>query len=268
MTLRLAWFATAKGTSSRLLFQRTVEAIDAGRLDARIAVVFCNRERGRYANTDAFLDAVDEAGVPAVTISSGDWRKRVQGERSTPGEGLAPWRHDYDRAVRDAIAPFQPDAGVLAGYMLITSEQLCDWLPLLNLHPAQPDGPVGTWQEVIRELIEAQSTSSGMMLQRVTTALDRGPVVTSCRYSIRGQPFDDLWSERRGPPDENEPLFAAIRAAGVKREPIFVIESLRAIADGRLTIPAPGDAGPRVNISDEVEARLAVEEADSGVHSA
>ncbi len=254
MTLRLAWFATARGTSSRLLFQRAQDAIEAGHLDARVVVVFCNRVRGQAANTDAFLDTVAAAGVPLVTISSGEWRKRVGGEVSDPRGALASWRHDYDRAVLKEIGPYQADLGMLAGYMLITTEELCERLPLLNLHPAEPGGPVGTWQEVIRELIAAGAARNGMLLHRATTALDRGPIVTSCSYPIRGGAFDALWQARSGPPSDEEPLFQAIRAAGVKREPAFVLASLRAVADGRLSLPAADAAGPNLDLSADVEA--------------
>ena len=202
MTLRLAWFATARGTGSRGLFESARNAIAAGRLDAELAVVFCNRERGQSANTDAFLDAVTAAGVPLVAISSGAWRKRLGGDVSLPAEAIAPWRHDFDRAVWEAIAPFSPNVGVLAGYMLIATRELCERLPLLNLHPAEPGGPVGTWQEVILALMEVGASTSGMMTQRATKSLDRGPVVTSCRYPIRGGAWDALWDERRGPASE------------------------------------------------------------------
>ena len=186
MTLRLAWFATARGTSSRLLLETTQAAIARGELEAEIVVVFCNRERGQSENTDAFLAAVDAAELPLVMISSGAWRKRVGGARSDPGEALAPWRQDFDRAVRQAIEPFRPEAGLLAGYMLVTTAELCEHLPLLNLHPAQPDGPVGTWREVNSALIAMGAERSGLMLQRATVDLDRGPILTWCSYPIRG----------------------------------------------------------------------------------
>lgn len=260
MTLRIAWFATAKGTSSRLLFESTQAAIRAGRLDAEIAVVFCNRERGQSANTDAFLDSVAAAGTPLVTISSGDWRRRVGGELSRPGGALALWREDFDRAVLDAITPFRPDAGMLAGYMLITTAALCERLPLLNLHPAEPGGPVGTWQEVIEALIAARAETSGLMLQRVTTALDRGPIVSWCRYPLRGGSLDALWAAAPDPADRESELFRAIRALGVRREPEFIIASLQAVAAWRAgagrDLPAPGDAGPALDVTDAVEAAL------------
>ena len=261
MTLRIAWFATAKGTSSKLLFETTQAAIGAGELDAEIVVVFCNRERGQSANTDAFLAAVDAAEIPLVMISSGAWRKRVGGGLSPPGGALAPWRSDFDRAVVQAIAPYRPQVGVLAGYMLVTTAELCEQLPLLNLHPAEPGGPVGTWQEVIRSLITDGATSSGMMLQRVTTELDRGPIVSVCRYPIRGGAFDALWESGEDPSDEDSALFAAIRAEGVRREPGFIVASLQAIAeavgpDGAARLPGGDEPGPMMDVSEVVEAGL------------
>ena len=254
MTLRLAWFATAKGTSSKLLFQRASDAIAAGAVDAEIVVVFCNRDRGQSLNTDAFLDLVEGRGTPLVTLSSGKWRERVKGSISKPGEPLAPWRSDYEAAVRERLEPYAPELGVLAGFMLIAPD-LCEWLPLLNLHPALPDGPVGTWQEVVRELIENEAEESGMMLQRSTRELDRGPVLTSCRYSLRGQDLNNLWTDNPSS-DEESPLFEAIRARGVEREPHFIIASLQAVADGRVPIPAISEPGLDIDLTVDVEQAL------------
>ena len=257
MTLRLAWFATARGTSSKLLFERALAAIEDGRLDAEIAVVFCNRERGQSSNTDAFLDTVETAGVPLVMISSGAWRRRVDGELSDPRGELAPWRREFDIAVRDALAPHAPEVGMLAGYMLVASDVLCDWLPLLNLHPAAPGGPIGTWQEVIQELIADRAGESGILLQRATTELDLGPLVTFCRYPIRGGVLDALWKSAGNQISEEDPLFQAIRAEGVRREPVLIIESLIAIADGDVALPAATGPGANVEITEMVERTLA-----------
>ena len=237
MTLRLAWFATARGTSSRLLFNHARKAIAAGDLDVEIACVFCNRERGQSANTDAFLDDVEASGVPLIARSSGAWRRSVGGGLSDPAGALAPWRHDYDEWVREQVARYRPDAALLAGYMLIATDALYNELPMLNLHPAAPGGPAGTWQQVISDLIRSRASEHGMQLQQVTTELDRGPMVTSASYPIRGPAFDRLW-EAAPDPEDWEPLFQAIRAEGVKREPVFVIESLRAYARNPATPPA------------------------------
>ena len=252
MTLRLAWFASARGTSSRLLLRETLRAIDEGRLDAEIVCVFCNRERGQSTNTDAFLDDVEAAGIPLITSSSLAWRRRVGGEISDPQGELAPWRREYDANALKAISEYEPDAAMLAGYMLVVTDALCDALPMLNLHPALPDGPIGTWRDVIRELIAAGASESGMMLQRVTTELDRGAVVSLCRYPIRGP----QWDAPHQAGDEESALFLAIRSEGVAREPIFMVESLRAIADGRIDCEAPGNP---MDLTEKVESAIARE---------
>lgn len=230
MTLRLAWFASARGNGSRLLFNSARQAIEEGSLNAEIACVFCNREPGQSPTTDVFFEDVKAAGIPLITKSSGAWRKRVNGETSDPAGNLAPWRRDYDKWIRDQIEPHSPHVAFLAGYMLVVTDALCDALPMLNLHPAPPGGPEGTWQQVITRLIESGAGESGLQLQRVTTQLDRGPVVTSCTYPIRGPQFDHLWSEQPDPSDQSSHLFRAIRDAGVAREQIFLIESLREYA--------------------------------------
>ena len=253
MTLRLAWFASARGTSSRLLLGEALGAIAEGRLDAEIVCVFCNRERGRSANTDAFLDDVEAAGLPLIASSSREWRRQVGGELSDPRSVLAPWRRDYDADALARIQRYRPDAAMLAGYMLVTTEVLCEALPMLNLHPALPDGPIGVWQDVVHELIAGGASESGMMLQRITTELDRGAVASFCRYAIRGGELDALWAAERGERDEESALFRAIRAAGVARESIFVVESLRAIADGRIDL---GDLGDAFDLTAAVEAAI------------
>lgn len=253
MTLRLAWFATARGTSSRLLFNSALDAIRAGSLDAEIVCVVCNRAPGQSDNTDAFLADVNSAGIPLIAESSRDWRRRVGGELSTPGAELAPWRRDFDRSLLKRLRAHAPDAAMLAGYMLVLSDVICDALPCLNLHPALPDGPIGTWQQVIHELIREQAERSGLVLQRVTTELDRGPTVTWMQYPIRGPGLDDLWRRADQDLGVEQALFDAIRKRGVARESAFVLESLQAIASNPTLLDHPHGA----DITEAVERAIA-----------
>lgn len=262
MTLRIAWFATAKGTSSRKLLNAAQSAIEAGRLDAEIACVVCNRERGQSANTDAFLDDAERAGIPFVASSSGEWRRRVQGEISDPSAGLAPWRREFDRHLYGRMQEYAPDLGMLAGYMLVVTDVICEHLPCLNLHPALPDGPIGTWQQVIHELIRKRAERSGMVLQRVTTELDRGPTVTWAQYPIRGPEFERLWAAHADDPEAETPLFHAIREVGASREPSFILQSLQSIASGDAQMPSPDARGTGTEITAQVELAMRHEPAD------
>ena len=148
MTVRLGWFTTARGSGSAAMYDAVADAITQGELDAEFAFVFCNRETGEDAVTDAFLGRVHAARVPVVTRSSVGFRRASGGALSHPGEPLPAWRIEYDRAVGDALAPYPFDLGVLAGYMLIFEREFVQQHALLNLHPALPTGPTGTWREV------------------------------------------------------------------------------------------------------------------------
>ena len=66
---------------------------------------------------------------------------------------------------------------------------------MINLHPAAPGGPAGTWQEVIWQLIEGDAMETGVMMHLVTSELDKGPPVTYCTFPIRDTPCDRHWTE-------------------------------------------------------------------------
>ena len=267
MTLRLAWFATARGQTSRKLLQAAQEEIASGRLDAEIVVVFCNRAPGEDANTDAFQAQVREYGIPLVTLSSQGFRKAHGGEQARKGEPLPEWRADYDREAIRLLEPYPFDLGVLAGYMLIFTEAAAERWDLLNLHPAAPGGPKGMWQDVIWELMETKAERAGVMLHLATPELDEGPPVTYCTYPIRGGEFDPLWRAIEGRTveeiqeieGETNALFATIRSHGVDREIPLVVETLRALADGRVRIDGKrvlDGAGREIeayDLTDEIE---------------
>jgi len=244
MTLTIGWFSTGRGPGSRRLLATVHDEIAAGRLDARIAFVFCNREPGQDPQTDLFLEQSRGYNLPLVCLSSLRFR-REQGESpARPGEPLPQWRREFDREVIRLLAPYEFDIGMLAGYMLIGTDVMCERYDLLNLHPAAPDGPPGTWQEVIWWLIETGADHSGVRIHLATTDLDMGPPVTYCVYTLRGPEIDPLWREveRRGvaavkaEDGEENALFQEIRRLGVERELPLVVETLRAFAEGRVSV--------------------------------
>jgi len=116
---------------------------------------------------------------------------------------------------------------------------------MINLHPAAPGGPKGTWQEVIWQLISKQAQETGVMMHLVTPELDKGPPVTYCTFSIRGKPFDRYWQEIKGLPleeikkqGENNSLFKLIRQYGLAREFPLIISTLKAFSQGKVKIMA------------------------------
>jgi folate-dependent phosphoribosylglycinamide formyltransferase PurN len=242
--LRVGWFATGRGEGSQKLLRAAVEAVREGRLDAEIAFVFSNRERGQFDATDMFFDQVASYGIPLITLSDTRFRREHDGEVAKKGQPLPSWRTDYDRAVVDLLRPHDYNLGMLAGYMLIGTEPLISHRPLLNLHPAAPGGPAGTWQDVTWHLIAEGAEYSGVRIHLGTLELDEGPIVTYCTYPLRGANIDLLWhaveqrgvDELRATDGEASPLFQEIRRRGAARELPLVVETLRAFADGRLRL--------------------------------
>ena len=237
--------------------------IAAGRLDARIQFVFTNREPGEAEGSDRFLRQVRDHGIPLVYHSS----RRASRALGGP---ISEHRPEYDRQVMSRLDGFEPDVCVLAGYMLIVGAEMCRRYKMLNLHPALPTGPVGTWQEVIWKLIESRSDSTGAMVHLVTEEVDRGPVVSYFSMPIRGAAFEASWQELDGrslatlkeSPGEDLPLFRLIREEGYRREPHLLAATLDAVAKGRVRVEtgkvheASGAPMGGLCLSEEVERAL------------
>ncbi|MEX0784614.1 MAG: formyltransferase family protein [Dehalococcoidia bacterium] len=242
--LRIAWLTTGRGPGSYGALEYVLEAIDGG-LPVEVAAVFVNRDPGEVEATDRLMEMVEGRGIPLETLSSVRFRKERGGKLSRPGEPLQPWRREYDEAVAERLAAHDFDLGVMFGYMLIASPPLHTRFTFINDHPALPDGPIGTYQEVIAELMRTEARESGCMMNVVTGDVDRGPVVSYCRFPIRDAANEQLWNDPETvgaanlslPAVQETPLYVDIRARGVRRERPFLVETLRAVAAGQLAVP-------------------------------
>ena len=237
--LTVGWLSTGRGEGSLGLLRFIQERILGGEIDARIEFVFSNREPGDAEGSDRFLEQVKGYGLPLVSFSSRKFRASVCG-----GRALADHRLDYDREVMARLERFAPDVCVLAGYMLIVGPEMCHRYTLLNLHPALPSGPIGTWQDVIWSLIESRAERTGAMVHLVTEDVDRGPVVSYFTLPIAGGPFDESWRETEGVPisdlkstqGEELALFRLIRQEEYRREPYLLAATVTALAKGDINV--------------------------------
>ena len=168
--LTVGWFSTGRGEGSLGLLRFIQERISLGDIDARIQFVFSNREPGEAEGSDRFFQQVRDYNIPLVNFSSQRFRRQRGGR-------FADHRPEYDREVMARLGESSPDVCVLAGYMLIVGSEMCRRYTMLNLHPALPTGPAGTWQEVIWELIESRADRTGAMVHLATEELDNGPVI-------------------------------------------------------------------------------------------
>ncbi|MFH1647227.1 MAG: formyltransferase family protein [Chloroflexota bacterium] len=241
---KIGWFSTGRGEGSKGLLRTVREAIKSGGLDVDIEFVYCSRDRGETDATDSYLDMVEGYGIPLVSFSYQMYRAVRDMPNPDPLKPLPQWRLDYDREVMQRLEGFHPDLCVLAGFMLITGPEMCRKYDIINLHPAAPDGPAGTWQQVIWKLIEDGASTQGVKMHVAIPELDAGPTATYCHFSIRGKPFDPLWegikgktvAEIKAGEGESNPLFKAIRRHGYVRELPLVVATIRSFSQGRVKI--------------------------------
>ena len=130
-----------------------------------------------------------------------------------------------------------------------------------------PAGPSARGSTVIWKLIEDRATEHGATIQVATDDWDKGPTATYVSFPVRGGDYDaKLWADVEGQDvadlraehGESLPLFHRIRQEGIRRERPLLLETLKALADGRLRIhnrqvvdptgaPTPGlNLNPRI----------------------
>ncbi|MQF48891.1 hypothetical protein FIM08_03215 [SAR202 cluster bacterium AC-647-N09_OGT_505m] len=260
----LGWFSTGGGEGSLGLLKWVQDAIERGELSAQIQFVFSNREPEESEGSDRFFQKVHDYKIPLVTLSS----QRFRRERG--GGSFSRHRLAFDRQVMKRLDGYEPDLCVLAGYGLITDVEMCNRYTMLNLHPALPGGPVGTWQAVIWEVIEERVSETGAHIHLATEDLDRGPVLTYYSFPTRGSAFDDLWEQVEGrsvedlesKEGEELPLFRHIREESLRRERPLLLETLKAFAkgdirlEGRRPLDRQGDLLEGLCLNEAIERAL------------
>jgi len=194
VTKRLAVLISGSGTN----LQAIIDAIAAGRLDARIAVVASNRR-------DAFgLVRAERAAIPTLYFPIKPYK-----DAGRP-------RDAYDADLAAQLEGFAPDLIILAGWMHVLSPAFLNRFPgrVLNLHPALPGEFAGTHaiQRAYEAFQRGEIDHTGVMVHWVVPQVDAGPVLASAVVPIYpGDSLDDL--EARVHTVEHRLLVDAIRMA-------------------------------------------------------
>jgi phosphoribosylglycinamide formyltransferase 1 len=169
MSARLVVLASGSGTN----LQAIIDATAAGQLDAAVVAVVANV-------TDAYaLERASAAGITAVAMPP------------TPDES----RREYDLRLAAAVAEFEPDFVVLAGWMRLLRMAFLERFPqrVVNLHPALPGDLPGLHaiERAHAQFLAGQRTNTGVMVHLVPDeGVDDGPVLRTCRVPI--EPGDTL----------------------------------------------------------------------------
>jgi len=154
---RLGILISGRGSN----FEAIANNIEAGKLDASIAVVISNRPEAPG------LEIARQKGLNAVVI---------------PSKGLD--REVYDRMVVAELRKNSVDLVILAGFMRLLSAYFIREFPLriLNIHPALL--PAFPGLDVQHQALEHGVKFSGCTVHFVDEGLDSGPIITQAVVQV------------------------------------------------------------------------------------
>lgn len=190
---RLVVLVSGSGTN----LQAIIDACQAGTLPAEVVAVVSNRKA-------AFgLVRAEKHGIPTVYHPL---KPYCEAGRS---------RREYDADLAQAVAGYQPDWVVLAGWMHVLSMAFLERFPyrVVNLHPALPGRFPGTHaiQRAFEAFQRGEIEHTGVMVHLVPDeGVDVGPVIAQAEVPFYPEDtLDDL--EARIHQTEHELLVDALR---------------------------------------------------------
>ncbi len=209
MTLALGVLVSGLGTN----LQAILDAVEDGRLDARVCVVISNRP-----DVPA-LDRAVRAGVPGIVV---DHRKYET-------------REAFDDALVQVLRAHAVQTVVLAGFMrLLTARMLSAYRDrVINIHPALLPAFPGTraQEQALRYGVKV----TGCTVHFVDEGVDTGPILAQRAVSVR-----------------DDDSVAALSARITVEEHALLVHALSLLAADRVTIEsAPEGVRRRVVVRPE-----------------
>jgi phosphoribosylglycinamide formyltransferase-1 len=167
--LRLGILASGTGTN----FEAIADAVAAGRVDATICVVVCNREGA------AVVDKARARRIETVVIP----------HREHPD------RHAFEAAVVAALSTRGVELVVMAGFDRLVTTTLLASFPqrVINIHPALL--PAFKGMDAQRQALEYGARIAGATVHIVDECMDHGPIIVQAAVPIYGD--DDAETVRR-----------------------------------------------------------------------
>ena len=198
--LRIGVLASGNGTT----LQALLDACEDGTLNAKIVAVISNNSKSGAAQR------AHQHVVPFAHLS---------GHTHPSPEAL-------DEAICQTLEQHQTDLIVLAGYMKKLGPYTLNHFQgrILNTHPAllPKFGGQGMYGSRVHAAVLAAGESvTGISIHIVDADYDTGPVIAQCEVPVRSDDTVDSLAERVQ-----------------TRERAFLVETLEAIAQGHLSLPA------------------------------
>ena len=202
---RLGVLVSGSGTN----FQAILDAIAAGKLDARVAVVVSN-----VAGAGA-VERAKNAGIETVVLDHKAFADRAA----------------FDAAVVDVLRRNEVDFVVLAGFMRIITSVLLEAFPMriVNIHPALLPSFPGVHGP--KQALEYGVRVAGCTVHFVDSGTDTGPIIAQEAVPVLEG-------------DDEE----ALRLRILAREHELLPRVLQLLAEGRVRVESPPGRRARVRV--------------------
>ena len=169
--LRLGILASGRGSN----LQAIINAVEAGSLHARIALVLSNKREAQA------LERARRHGLPEVFLDP------------APFAGRPDSREAYDHAVLDALQKHDVELVLLAGYMRIVTPVLIHAYSnrIMNIHPSLL--PAFPGLDVQHKALDWGVKLAGCTVHFVTDKVDEGPIIIQAAVPVlEGDTADTL----------------------------------------------------------------------------
>jgi len=168
--LRIGVLASGRGSN----LQAIIDAIEAGKLDCRLAVVVSDR-----ADAQA-LERARKHGTEAVFMDP----------------KAHPTREAFDQAILGVLAEQRVELVCLAGYMRVLSPTFVRALPglIMNIHPALLPAFPGLHAQ--RQALQYGVKVSGATVHFVNEGVDTGPIICQAAVPVREDDTEETLAAR------------------------------------------------------------------------
>jgi phosphoribosylglycinamide formyltransferase 1 len=149
---------------------------------------------GAGTNLQALIDACAQESYGATVTAVGADRPGIEGLARAARAGIPafvarvadhPTRADWDRALADTVAGFDPDLVISAGFMKLAGPEFLDRFEgrFINTHPALLPAFVGI--HGVRDALDYGVKVTGCTVFMVDAGTDTGPVIAQAAVEVR-----------------------------------------------------------------------------------
>ncbi|WP_409183396.1 phosphoribosylglycinamide formyltransferase [Amycolatopsis sp. VS8301801F10] len=153
----------------------------------------------------AVLDAAGQPGFPATVVAVGADRTGIEALARAERAGVPsftvrvadhPDRDAWDRALAEAVAAYQPDLVVSAGFMKILGPEFLARFAgrVINTHPALLPSFPG--MHAVADALAAGVRVTGSTVHFVDAGVDTGPVIAQEAVPVETDDTEDVLHER------------------------------------------------------------------------